>query len=80
MIILFSTLFSSDSKTILTGTVLLYNKTQIEQQAISKPNIFSMFSRDGIFKLSGSQESITPVYVAWRAGATTLFILGSQPP
>jgi hypothetical protein len=38
--------------------------------------------RDGIFKLLripgiDSKESIPPVYVAWRAGTTTLFLLGS---
>jgi hypothetical protein len=26
-----------------------------------------------------SKESISPAYVAWRAGAITLFLLGSQP-
>ncbi len=26
------------------------------------------------------KESIPPAYVAWRAGTTTLFLLGSQPP
>ncbi len=25
----------------------------------------------------GAQESIPPAYVAWRAGTTTLFLLGS---
>jgi hypothetical protein len=25
-------------------------------------------------------ELIQPAYVAWRAGTTTLFLLGSQPP
>jgi hypothetical protein len=42
-------------------------------------------TREGIFKLlrsSGidSKESIPPVYVTWRAGTTTLFLLGSWPP
>jgi hypothetical protein len=37
---------------------------------------------DGIFKLSrspgiNSKESIPPAFVAWRAGTTTLFLLGS---
>ncbi len=37
--------------------------------------------RDGIFKLLrspgiDSKESALPAYVAWRAGATILFILG----
>jgi hypothetical protein len=37
---------------------------------------------DGIFKLLrspgiDSKESIPPAYVAWRAGATTLFLFGS---
>jgi hypothetical protein len=27
-----------------------------------------------------SKESIPPAYVAWRAGTTTLFLLGSWPP
>jgi hypothetical protein len=27
--------------------------------------------------LYGAQESIPPGYVAWRAGTTTLFLLGS---
>ncbi len=41
--------------------------------------------RDGIFKLLrspgiDSKESIPTVYVAWRAGTTTLFPLGSKPP
>jgi hypothetical protein len=38
--------------------------------------------RDGIFKPLrspgfDSKESIPPAYVAWRAGRTTLFVLGS---
>jgi hypothetical protein len=38
--------------------------------------------RGGIFKLLrrpgiDSKESIPPAYVAWRAGTTTLFLLGS---
>jgi hypothetical protein len=38
--------------------------------------------RDGIFKLlrstgTNSKESIPPAYVAWRAGTTTLLLLGS---
>jgi hypothetical protein len=38
--------------------------------------------RDGIFKLLrspriDSKEWIPPAYVAWRAGTTTLFLLGS---
>ncbi len=41
--------------------------------------------RDGIFELLSSpgidsKESIPPAYVAWRAGTTTLYLLGSQPP
>jgi hypothetical protein len=41
--------------------------------------------RDGIFKLLRiqgieSKESIPPAYVAWRAGTTTLFLLGSELP
>ena len=41
-----------------------------------------IFIRDGIFKLLGSpgidsKESISPAYVALRAGTTTLFLLGS---
>ncbi len=41
--------------------------------------------REGIFKLLrnlgiDSKESNPPAYVAWRAGTTTLFLLGSQPP
>ncbi len=40
---------------------------------------------DDIFKLLrslgiDSKESIPPAYVAWRAGTTTLFLLGSWPP
>jgi hypothetical protein len=27
-----------------------------------------------------SKESIPPAYAAWRAGTTTLFLLGFQPP
>jgi hypothetical protein len=39
-------------------------------------------SRARIFKLLSSpridsKESIQPAYVAWRAGTTTLFLLGS---
>ncbi len=39
----------------------------------------------GIFKLLwspeiDSKESIPPVYVVWRAGTKTLFLLGSWPP
>jgi hypothetical protein len=38
--------------------------------------------RDGFLKLLRSQvieskEAIPPAYVAWRAGTTTLFLLGS---
>ncbi len=38
----------------------------------------------GIFKLLwspeiGSEESIPPAYVAWRAGTKTIFLLGSWP-
>jgi hypothetical protein len=38
--------------------------------------------RDGIFKLLrspgiDSKEPILPAYVAWQAGTTTLFLLGS---
>jgi hypothetical protein len=38
-----------------------------------------------IFKIFRSprinfKESIPPAYVAWRAGTTTQFLLGSQPP
>ena len=49
--------------------------------------LFSMsatftLTRDGIFQLLrgpgvDSMESIPPAYVAWRAGTTTLFFLGS---
>ncbi len=39
-------------------------------------------ARDGIFKLlmnpgADSKESILPAHVVWRAGTTTLFLLGS---
>ncbi len=42
-------------------------------------------ARDGIFKLLGSpgidsKESIPPACVAWWAGTTILFLLGSLPP
>jgi hypothetical protein len=41
--------------------------------------------RAGIFKLFwspgiDSSESISPAFVAWRAGTTTPFLLGSWPP
>jgi hypothetical protein len=35
--------------------------------------IFKLLSRPGI----DSNESIPPAYVAWQAGTTTLFLLGS---
>ncbi len=42
-------------------------------------------ARARIFKLVrspeiDSKESIPPAYVAWRAGTTALFLLGSYPP
>jgi hypothetical protein len=42
----------------------------------------SVNSRLRIFKLLriDSKEPIPPGCVAWRAGTTTLFLLGSQPP
>ncbi len=49
-------------------------------------NIYNTYvykaSRDDICELLrnpaiDSKESIPPAYVAWRAGATTLFLLGS---
>jgi hypothetical protein len=44
--------------------------------------ITSITTREGIFKLLRNpginyKESIPPAYVAWRAGTTTLFLLGS---
>jgi len=54
-----------------------------------KPNLWtggtSRSDRDGIFKLLrnpgiDSKESIPPAYVAWRAGTTILFLLGSYGP
>jgi hypothetical protein len=37
----------------------------------------SGLSPEAVFvTFSGAQESITPAYVAWRAGTTTLFLLG----
>jgi hypothetical protein len=43
---------------------------------------YGELSRDGIFKLLRSpgidpKDSIPPAYVAWRAGTTTLLLLGS---
>jgi hypothetical protein len=34
-------------------------------------------TRDGILNFYVPQESIPPAYVAWRAGPTALFLLGS---
>ncbi len=48
------------------------------------PSYLFVEARDGILKLLrgpgiNSKESIPPAYVAWRAGTTTLFLLGSWP-
>jgi hypothetical protein len=40
------------------------------------PSCFCLCSY-GIFKLLRILESIPPAYVDWRAGTTTLFLLGS---
>jgi hypothetical protein len=47
-----------------------------------RPQVF-LGARGGIFKHLwclgiDSKESIPPAYVAWRAGTTNLFLLGSQ--
>ncbi len=42
--------------------------------------LFCFFPETVFFNLYGAQESIPPAYVAWQAGTTTLFLLGSQPP
>jgi hypothetical protein len=54
--------------------------TQMVAQKISA-NLFLAF-RDGIFKHVrspgiDSKESMPPAHVAWQAGTTTLFLLGS---
>jgi hypothetical protein len=51
-------------------------------QCVSPVITIVLYTRDGIFKplrSTGidSRESIPPAYVAWRAGTTTLLLLGS---
>jgi hypothetical protein len=44
-------------------------------QAIFWARIFKLLGSPGI----DSKKSIPPAYVAWRAGTTTKFLLGSYP-
>ncbi len=42
-------------------------------------NKLSIWAGTVCLNVTRSQESIPPAYVAWRAGTTTLFLLGSLP-
>ncbi len=61
------------------------HEANIRDEGIPVHVVFNYLSRAQIFKLLrspriDSKESSTPAYVAWRAGKTTLFLLGSEPP
>jgi hypothetical protein len=67
------------------GAARVYTKKQKNaKKPKSKQPVRSnakIYVRDGILKLLrspgiDSKELISPVYVAWRAGTTTLFLLG----
>ncbi len=45
-------------------------------KVLVRARIFKLFKSPRI----DSRESIPPAYVAWRAGTTTLFLLGSKTP
>ncbi len=44
----------------------------IHSYRMQTPNLYTLRSPE-----IDSKESISPVYVAWRAGTTTLYLLGS---
>jgi hypothetical protein len=59
------------------------NSAEILEQSMGARNrvgigLWYRPARADILKLS--RESISPAYVGWRAGTTTLFLFGSGPP
>jgi hypothetical protein len=46
------------------------------QEILIRARIFNLLRSPGI----DSKDSIPPTYVAWRAGATDLFLFGSEAP
>ncbi len=68
---------------MLTNTVTGSSHTE-QGKDVTPPRQKSQY-RDGIFNTLRSPgsyftESITPAYVAWLAGTTTVFLLSSQSP
>jgi hypothetical protein len=43
------------------------------------PFVISRIQEAVFLNFNRAKESIPPAYVAWRAGKTTLFLLGSYP-
>jgi hypothetical protein len=50
-----------------------YSSFPSDSRAVSRAGILKLLRSPGI----DSKESIPPAFVAWRAGTTTLFLLGS---
>jgi hypothetical protein len=51
----------------------LFTSSSFPGNPVNRAGIFKLLRSPGI----DSKESIPPGYVAWRAGTTTLFLLGS---